>query len=309
MATAFAVALSSLFQRHSARVYRRGIRTTRRLCTMSTRKSSRVSLGAHHFVDVIPILSDNFCYIIGDSDSGGAIAIDPAAPGDVLSAINKAGLSLTAVLTTHHHWDHSGGNEDLRRQFPSLPIFALSSDASRIPAASTLIENGATAPLPGTSLHVRALHTPCHTTGHACYVINVAAGRSAVFTGDTLFVGGCGKFFEGDGAMMQRSLNETLAALPDDTLVFCGHEYTVSNLRFALSIEPHNEALIAKMHWAKAQVADGSPTVPSTIGDEKRFNPFMRTAVPAVAAKVQCEGEEAQLVMGALRRAKNNFRG
>ncbi len=274
----------------------------------SSRKASVVPLGSTYTVQIVPILSDNFSYILSDSSTKNAIAVDPAEPNPVLSTIKSSGLTLSAVLTTHHHWDHSGGNEEIRAKYPDVPIFALSSDAHRIPAASALIDDGASAALPGTALRVRALHTPCHTSGHACYVVAVPGGRTLVFTGDTLFVGGCGKFFEGGGAQMERSLNTTLAALDDDALVFCGHEYTLSNLKFAQSIEPDNTALKEKMEWAKARVALGKPTVPSTIGEEKSYNPFMRTSVPDVAAQVDCNVKDPNAVMSALRRAKDNFR-
>lgn len=276
--------------------------------TMSTgvRKSARIPLGGSYNVDVVPILSDNFTYLL--SDGKNAIAIDPASPDEVISVLDTSELTLSAVLTTHHHWDHSGGNEELARKYPGMPIFAFAPDAPRIPGANVLLSDGESCSLPGIDgLNVTALHTPCHTTGHVSYVVK-GSERTCVFTGDTLFVGGCGKFFEGDGSMMEKSLNTTLAALGDDTLVFCGHEYTVSNLRFAQSIEPNNAALNAKMEWSKKQVAVGEPTVPTTIGEEKEYNPFMRTAVSSVSSAVKSEGEKPAVVMTALRSAKDNFR-
>lgn len=280
------------------------------LCTMSAglRKPANVPVGGTYAVQIVPILSDNFSYILTDNSTRSAIAVDPAEPGPVLSAIESAGLTLSGVLTTHHHWDHSGGNEEIRSQYPELPIFALSSDARRIPACSVLIDDGETAALPGMPLSVRAMHTPCHTTGHVCYLVEVPNGSKVLFTGDTLFVGGCGKFFEGGGAQMERSLNKTLAALDDDTLVFCGHEYTLSNLKFARSIEPGNKSLNDKIEWVKDRLAVGEPTVPTTIGDEKSYNPFMRTSIPNVAAQVDCNVDDTNAVMAALRRAKDNFR-
>jgi len=276
--------------------------------SMSTgvRKGARIPLGGVYHVDIVPILSDNFTYLL--SDGKNAISVDPASPEEVISALESSDLTLSAVLTTHHHWDHSGGNEEIAGKYPGIPIFAYAPDASRIPASNVLMSDGESRTLPGIDgLTVTALHTPCHTTGHVSYLVK-GSERACVFTGDTLFVGGCGKFFEGDGSMMEKSLNKTLAALDDETLVFCGHEYTVSNLRFAQSIEPNNDALNAKMEWSKKRVELGEPTVPTTIGDEKLYNPFMRTAVSSVKDAVNLKEGKTEIVMAALRSAKDNFR-
>lgn len=154
---------------------------------------------------------------------------------------------------------------------------------------------------------MRCIFTPCHTKGHICYfVTGPSASEPAVFTGDTLFVGGCGKFFEGTGQDMYTSLITNLSVLPPETKVYCGHEYTVSNLNFALSVEPDNLDIHAKMDLSKNQRKKNQPTVPSTIGDEMKFNPFMRVNEPLVQEYVGSTNPVT--VMGALRTAKDGFK-
>lgn len=278
-----------------------------RIMRTQERKPASISLGCGYTVEVIPILSDNFSFALVHEASNTAVVVDPAEPGRVTEYLTTKELELKGVLTTHHHWDHAGGNEELRSKSPDLPVYALD---ERVSAYTRLVSDGDEFELKfgsAAELRIRALHTPCHTRGHACfYVIPCADMRGAVFTGDTLFVGGCGKFFEGAGDEMQSSLDK-LAELDAETLVFCGHEYTLSNFRFAVSVDGTNEDLLKKRKWAKDMVANGNPTVPSTIGEEKSYNPFMRTSDAGLAEAVGCAGKPPGVVMAAVRRAKDRF--
>src|SRR5262249_50786723 len=175
------------------------------------------------------------------------------------------------VLATHHHYDHVGGNRDLLTQRPDLQVYGSADDAPKIPGITHRVHDGDSVRVG--SLAGRVILIPAHTSGHVAYWF---PDEHAVFPGDTLFAGGCGRLFEGDAAQMMGSLAR-LAALPDDTRVYCGHEYTEKNLQFALTLEPGNPRLRAKMTSVQALRRAGKPTVPSTIGDAKATNPFLRT--------------------------------
>jgi hydroxyacylglutathione hydrolase len=248
----------------------------------------------------VPCLSDNYAYLVTAGEhSRDAVVIDPSEAPPVIAAIEREGLRLVAILNTHHHHDHVGGNEELRAKYGDLPVYAHASDKGRIPAQTELVEEGRAFTLLGLWFH--PLHVPGHTLGAVAYHVD-----GAVFTGDTLFVAGCGRLFEGTPAQMNTSLNEKLGRLPRETRVYCGHEYTVSNLRFALHAEPENEAAIAKMEAAKRARERGEPTVPSTIAEELACNPFMRVGVQSLRERFP--GETAADVLGAVRKAKDSFR-
>ena len=165
----------------------------------------------------------------------------------------------------------------------------------------------------GTNTHIHVYHTPCHTRGHVLYYVtdSSGSGQSAVFTGDTLFIGGCGKFFEGTAAQMHHNLNTVIAALPDTTAVYCGHEYTQSNLEFAAWVEPSNAAVKEKLAWARQRRETKQSTLTTTVGEEKRINPFMRVNEAAVRERVSrwmdknVDGDDSVRVMAAVREAKN----
>lgn len=185
-------------------------------------------------------------------------------PEAVLGAVEKFGVNLTTVLTTHHHWDHAGGNVKLVNQFaklePNVKLAVYGGD-DRIGALTNKIGQDDTLSIG--ELRIKCLFTPCHTTGHICYYVEAPFGKRCVFTGDTLFLAGCGRFFEGTADQMYSALIEKLSALPDDSLVFCGHEYSLQNLAFAQQIEPNNVNVQKKVQWAKKQRkgADKKPTV------------------------------------------------
>lgn len=263
----------------------------------------------------IPILRDNYAYLIVDDVAGVMAVVDPAEPGAICAALAEESARLTHILCTHHHWDHSGGNVEMKRRFPEALIVGGARDAHRIPEIGLEVTDGQSVTIGGLTAEVREV--PCHTSGHVAYLfgpppeLSSSAGRArqgpALFCGDTLFVAGCGRFFEGGGAQMHRALNGVFGALPDDTRVYCGHEYTVANLRFAASVEPDNPAITAKASWARAQRAAGRSTVPSTIGEEKTYNPFMRVSEAPVQAAMGTTDPVS--TMSALRAAKNAFKG
>lgn len=259
-------------------------------------------------MDVVPVpqLADNYAYLIVDPTTREAGVVDCAEAPAVLAEVRHRGVRLTTVLATHHHFDHVGGNEDLLAAVPGLRIYGSRGDALRIPGITDPIDDGAAVTVG--KLRGRVVLIPAHTSGHVAYHF---PDERAVFTGDTLFAGGCGRLFEGDAAQMMASLGR-LAALPDDTRVYCGHEYTEKNLRFAAMLEPGNAALAKKLAAVAALRQGGRPTVPSTIADEKATNPFLRTASPELAASVRARvpdlpGGDPVALFAAVRGLKDRF--
>ncbi|MBB3120053.1 hydroxyacylglutathione hydrolase [Massilia violacea] len=230
-------------------------------------------------------------------------------PGDALpvqAALAAHGLTLSAILLTHHHADHIGGVSQLL-QHGSVPVFGPRHDG--IAAVTQALGDGDAITVPGLDLRLRILDVPGHTKGHIAYVRDGA--EPWLFCGDTLFAAGCGRLFEGTPAQMAASLDK-LAALPDATLVYCAHEYTLSNLRFACAAEPGNGVLHERVVSDSRKREHGVPTVPSTIGLEKATNPFLRYREPAIASQLQSAGKLAHgaaplEVFAALREWKNHF--
>jgi len=228
----------------------------------------------------VPQLSDNYAYLIIDEATRAAAVVDCAEAPAVVEAARVAGAELVAILPTHHHFDHVGGNEDLLRHGP-LEVYAFTGQRDRIPGCTREVGEGEAIRVG--NLEARTIFIPAHTTGHIAYYF---PAEEAVFTGDTLFAGGCGRLFEGDAAMMLASLSK-LMQLPDTTRVYFGHEYTEKNLRFALTLEPNNEALRSKHAWAVAQSERNEPTTPTTIASEKATNPFLRWTSPELRSTLQ----------------------
>jgi hydroxyacylglutathione hydrolase len=228
----------------------------------------------------VPQLADNYAYLLVDPATGDAAIVDCAEAGKVEEEIERQRVRLTAILTTHHHFDHVGGNLDLLARHPNLRIYGSAEDAAKIPGITDRLRDSDT--LSVGSLRARVVFIPAHTSGHVAYHFPEA---QAVFTGDTLFAGGCGRLFEGDAAQMMASLGK-LASLPDETRVYCGHEYTLKNLQFASELEPGNRQLTEKLARVRALRERHEATVPSTIHEEKATNPFLRTASPELAAAV-----------------------
>jgi hydroxyacylglutathione hydrolase len=233
----------------------------------------------------VPILSDNYAWLLRDSTGATAI-VDPADASPIIAAIEAAGGRLDLILLTHHHADHVAGTDALRARF-GAPVVGAAADAHRLPRLDRAVAEGDTVALGDAS--ARVIDTPGHTRGQINFFF--AAG-GVLLSGDTLFSLGCGRLIEGTAAEMFASLAK-LKALPGDTLVCCGHEYTLSNARFALSVDAANPALQARVAEAEAQRAAGRPTVPSTMDSECAANPFLRA--PDVAR------------FAALRAAKDKF--
>ncbi|MBK1661922.1 hydroxyacylglutathione hydrolase [Paracraurococcus ruber] len=238
-------------------------------------------------VTAVPCLSDNYVWILRDAATGAVAVCDPGEAGPAIAAVERLGGRLDQILLTHHHGDHIAGVAELHARFGGR-IIGAAADAHRLPALDQAVREGDGVAL-GES-RARVIDTPGHTVGHIAF--HFAEG-DVLLCGDTLFSLGCGRLIEGDAAMMFQSLGK-LAALPEATLVCCGHEYTESNARFALTAEPANMALRARAEEARAQRAAGKPTVPTTIGQERAANPFLRA------------GDAARLA--AIRSAKDSFR-
>jgi hydroxyacylglutathione hydrolase len=225
-------------------------------------------------VQIVPVLllADNYGYLLIGPDGTRAAIVDCSEAAPVLAEVARRNLHLEAILSTHHHWDHVGGNEEVAKALPGIRVLGSLADRTRVPAITDGLDDGQDFEVIG--VRGRALFIPAHTSGHLAYFF--AVEPPAVFSGDTLFAAGCGRLFEGSPEQMMRSLAK-LAALPDATRVYCGHEYTEKNLAFAAELEPNNPDVTAKRAAVRRLRADGTPTVPSTIAEEKRTNPFLRS--------------------------------
>lgn len=247
-------------------------------------------------ITVIPCLQDNYAYLVRAGDL--CAVIDPAEAGAVEAVLTASGARLTHILNTHHHWDHSGGNRELKAAH-GAEVVGPENDRTRIPAIDTGVDEehgwqfGA--------IKVQVLEVPAHTRGAVAYVFG-----DAVFTGDTMFVMGCGRLFEGPPEMMLASLSK-IAALPDDTKVYCGHEYTLTNARFAMSLEPGNAALQQRFKEIEALRNEGKFSVPSTIAAEKATNPFLRTSSSEIRANLGMAKADDVAVFAEIRRRKDSF--
>ena len=255
-------------------------------------------------VITIPLNNDNYGYLLVDDEARECAIIDVSdQPLKVMQAIDQLnGIKLTAIFTTHKHADHAGGNSVIADCTPGIAIYG--GEIDNVESCTVFVKDGDELTF-GSNIKLQCLHTPGHTIGHISYYVTHHDQR-VVFTGDTLFIGGAGKFFEGTGKDMYPSLYEKLATLPPDTLVYCGHEYTLSNYRFALSLEPDNERLVEEHRIAQELRAQGAFTVPSTIEKELATNPFLRIHQPSIRRKFPGVEDNFELLT-AVREAKNNF--
>ncbi len=239
----------------------------------------------------IPVLSDNYIWMIHDAKSGETVVIDPAVAAPVLAEADARGWQITQIWNTHWHPDHVGGNREIQAETGCM-ITGPERELEKIPGINLAVAEGDTVVIgdyDGTVLDV-----PAHTAGHIAYFVEQADGPSLAFVGDTLFAMGCGRLFEGTAADMFAAMRK-LDALPDDTVVYCAHEYTASNGAFALVAEPDNQAIAARMADVRVMRERGEATVPFTMADERATNPFLRAATPEI--------------LGERRAAKDSFRG
>ncbi len=248
-------------------------------------------------VALVPCLSDNYAYLVWDG-SGLCAVVDPSEPEPVRRALAERGLKLTHILNTHHHFDHTGGNLPLKEEF-GAKIVGPAKDSARIPGID--IGVGEDAPWTFGSQSVRILEIPAHTSGHIAFAFDGFA-----FTGDTLFAMGCGRLFEGTPQMMWTSLSN-LMRLPNETKIYCGHEYTLSNGRFALTLEPKNADLQTRMREVEVLRAKQAPTIPSTLGLEKKTNPFLRPDSAEIRATLGMQKADDVAVFAEIRKRKDNL--
>jgi hydroxyacylglutathione hydrolase len=242
-------------------------------------------------IERIPTLGDNYTYLLVCEASGEAAVVDAPEAGPVIARADALGARVTKILSTHHHGDHSAANPELAKRWDA-PVFGHASDSGRLPGLTDGLEEGDTVAV-GRE-RARVLFIPAHTRGHIAYAFEAAA---AVFCGDTMFAAGCGRLFEGTPEMMWTALHTKLGSLPDATRVYCGHEYTENNLRFAEHADPGNAAVRAKLARVRAVRArkaadwhDAGPeemTIPSTIGEERLTNPFLRASDAAELGRLR----------------------
>ncbi len=254
----------------------------------------------------VPCLKDNYAYLVVCERSGTASVVDPSEAEPVLAAATRERVKLVAIWSTHHHPDHVGGNEGVVRAGGIGDVVAHVSDRGRVPEQTRFVDTGDTVSVG--SLIARVTHIPGHTLGAIAYYVE-DGGQRAVFTGDTLFLAGCGRLFEGTPEQMHTSLS-TLAALPGDTRVYCGHEYTASNLRFAAHVEPSNQAVAgAALEVAREREA-GRPTVPGTLARELATNPFFRVSSGEIRRTLGIAADaDAVDAFAVVRKAKDDFLG
>jgi hydroxyacylglutathione hydrolase len=247
----------------------------------------------------LPALRDNYIYLLHDPETATAAVVDPTVAEPVLDKLAELGAELVAIFNTHHHHDHVGGNLQLLARYPRAVVYGSQADRGRIPGQTVELQAGETVAFAGRQAKV--LFVPGHTRGHVAYYFPESGD---LFCGDTLFAGGCGRLFEGTPEQMLGSLDQ-LRQLPEATRVWCAHEYTLNNLKFALTVDGDNPDLQARYQQVVALRQAGSPTVPSTIGEERRTNPFLRWDQPALRAATGAQ--DPMRVFARLRGMKDQF--
>jgi hydroxyacylglutathione hydrolase len=232
----------------------------------------------------IPVLTDNYIFLLHDISSNTAAVVDPAEAEPVIKKLHELEAELVAIFNTHHHNDHVGGNKQLIQQYPQVTVYGGVEDKGRIPGQQVFLEEGSCINFADRTGEV--FFIPGHTRAHIAYYFPSQSGEAGeLFCGDTLFAGGCGRLFEGTPIQMVDSLRK-LSSLPDNTRVWCAHEYTLKNLQFAVTVDAENSDLQQRYDEVKARRSRGEATVPSLLGVEKRTNPFLRYSQPALQLSV-----------------------
>ena len=248
----------------------------------------------------IPCLQDNYGFLVHDPETGATATIDTPEVAPINQALAAKGWRLTHILNTHHHFDHAGGNEELKAQW-NCQVVGAAIDAERIPGIDVALADGDTLTLG--SKRARIIEVPGHTSGHIAYYF---AADEVAFVGDTLFALGCGRLFEGTPEQMSESLGKIMA-LPDATAIYCAHEYTEANAAFAVTMEPANPALQRRVKEIQSLRAAGKPTVPTSIGLERATNPFVRSDSAELQAVLNLSGADEVAVFAETRRRKDHF--
>lgn len=243
---------------------------------------------------------DNYCVLVHNPDSHSTICIDAPQEQPILDALERTGWNLSHILITHHHGDHVEALKPLKHRF-TPKVIGPKGEAGRIDGLDELVGHDDAISICDEPVEI--IETPGHTAGHVCYFFPEA---KLLFAADTLFAMGCGRLFEGSAEDMQRSFDR-LAELPDDTAVYCGHEYTLANARFAVTVDPENEALRERLEKVEAQRQAGEMTLPTTIGLEKQTNPYFRTADPALKKALGMENAAPAEVFAEIRARKDSF--
>lgn len=258
-------------------------------------------------IEILPAFTDNYIFLVSDADLGLAMVVDPGDAGPVLKYLKDKDLHLALILNTHHHKDHIGGNEKLVREY-GAPVIGPAAEMAKIGSLSRGVRKDDAVTF--STLRGMVIETHGHTSGHISFYF---PDLKALFCGDTLFSLGCGKLFEGTATEMWESLT-SLRGLPDDTMVYCAHEYTESNAKFALAIDKNNEALKKRADEAASLRKQGKFTVPALMKDEKATNPFLRADNPdfqksLMHAGLAAQGTDPAAIFGSLRAAKDRFGG
>ncbi|GAB9469859.1 Hydroxyacylglutathione hydrolase [Globisporangium polare] len=299
-------ALSWLLQSSSSRSVSTGAAPASATTSAAAPKKKKYHNEPSLRVRVVPMFSDNYGFVVVDENNHTMFAVDPAEPSKILEVLKEEEAArkreFLGILTTHKHADHSGGNVELAAKYPGLMVAG--PEGEEIPARNHPLKGGEKFKIGATKIKV--LSVPCHTKAHLAYVVTGDPETPPLlFPGDTLFVGGCGRFFEGNAEDMYRALYEVILTLPKDTRVYCGHEYTMSNLRFALSVDPSNNVLRDKIAAVRIRRSKNLPSIPSTLREEMLYNPFLRVHNDVIRNAVG--GSDPVSVLENLRARKDSF--
>ena len=251
-------------------------------------------------IEIIPCLQDNYSYLIIDESNNFACVVDPSESKPIMNFLKNKNIKLKYILNTHHHYDHIGGNQELKKKYGSV-VVGFKGDSKRIPGIDILLEDNQI--WKAENFEAKIMHIPGHTSGHICFNF---FKEKLIFTGDTLFSLGCGRIFEGTYEEMFNSLN-LIKSFPKETRIYCGHEYTHKNSEFCLVYDPDNEKLKKKINQNKQKLKDGLPTIPTTLKEELDMNIFLRSDKKNIQRNINLNNPTALKTFSKLRDLKDNF--